>query len=84
MKGSFMPIYEYICKKCETKFEALVSRDSQVENCPHCGAKELKKCLSTFAAKVEKSPASTCANAENCPAAASHACNCACGCAHHH
>jgi putative FmdB family regulatory protein len=51
-----MPIYEYRCEDCGTKFEKLVRRMngtatevSDVE-CPSCGQKHLKQELSTFAA----------------------------------
>ncbi len=45
-----MPIYEYLCKTCETKFEELV-RDSQAltARCPKCGAPEVNRLLSPFA-----------------------------------
>lgn len=80
-----MPIYEFICKKCDEKFETLVrSTDTSSVECPQCGSKELKKLLSSFAAKVESSAASGCANADICPAAGSHCCGGSCGCGHHH
>jgi putative FmdB family regulatory protein len=40
-----MPIYEYRCRNCETKFEALVGRDQSV-TCPQCGSDALDKLLS--------------------------------------
>jgi putative FmdB family regulatory protein len=40
-----MPIYEYRCQGCETKFEVLVRGDSTV-TCPHCGSPALTKLLS--------------------------------------
>jgi putative FmdB family regulatory protein len=45
-----MPIYEYICKTCETKFEELV-RDREVwaARCPKCGTAEVNRLLSLFA-----------------------------------
>ncbi|MCK4224883.1 MAG: zinc ribbon domain-containing protein [candidate division Zixibacteria bacterium] len=44
-----MPIYEYTCQHCNTKFEIL-QRTSQDEKpaCPKCGAKEVKKIFSLF------------------------------------
>ena len=52
-----MPLYEYQCKKCERKFETLISfRDSEKPvECPHCGSKETGKLLSTFCASMGKS-----------------------------
>jgi len=48
-----MPLYEYQCKKCEQKFEALVSfknADNSVK-CPNCDSDETSRLLSTFACK---------------------------------
>ena len=46
-----MPIYEYRCEDCDTKFEKLVrSGDNNGLACPSCGASHLKMELSTFAA----------------------------------
>lgn len=45
-----MPIYEYSCEDCGTKFEKLVRRTSEEVACPSCGQNHLKTELSTFAA----------------------------------
>jgi putative FmdB family regulatory protein len=45
---NLMPIYEYVCEKCATEFEALVRSDT-VPECPACHSPELKKVLSVFA-----------------------------------
>ncbi|RJP84089.1 MAG: zinc ribbon domain-containing protein [Desulfobacteraceae bacterium] len=40
-----MPIYEYICQKCDKKFEALImGRD--VPRCPDCSASSVKRLMS--------------------------------------
>jgi putative FmdB family regulatory protein len=60
-----MPIYEYRCEDCGTKFEKLVRRsaDGSGIECPSCGQTHLKQELSTFAAhassgsKHEEAPA---------------------------
>ena len=44
-----MPIYEYICDDCGTKFEKLV-RNGNAPACPGCGESHLTPTLSTFAA----------------------------------
>jgi len=46
-----MPIFEYLCEDCGTKFEKLV-RNSRASDlvCPSCGEKHLAQQLSTFAA----------------------------------
>jgi len=47
-----MPIYEYVCQDCGTKFEKLMLRASDKEElaCPSCGKSHLDPQLSTFAA----------------------------------
>jgi len=49
-----MPIYEYRCDDCGTKFEKLVRRAEDAASlvCPSCGEKHLKQELSTFAPRV--------------------------------
>lgn len=42
-----MPIYEYVCKQCDKKFEALVRASSTVA-CPSCKSTSLEKQLSVF------------------------------------
>lgn len=44
-----MPIYEYVCEDCGTKFEKLVRRTSEAAACPKCGQTHLTPMLSTFA-----------------------------------
>jgi putative FmdB family regulatory protein len=47
-----MPIYEYQCQDCGTKFEKLLrnSADPSSLECPSCGQKHLSQEYSTFAA----------------------------------
>ena len=47
-----MPIFEYKCDECGTKFEKLIFRqsDEAALNCPECGKQQLHRELSTFAA----------------------------------
>ena len=45
-----MPIYEYICLKCNKKFTLLQSMypaDNNTE-CPKCSSREVKKVISSF------------------------------------
>ena len=46
-----MPIFEYQCDDCGTKFEKLVRRDEKVL-CPDCGESHLTAQFSTFAARA--------------------------------
>ena len=47
-----MPIYEYLCESCGSKFEKLVRRseDAMQAGCPSCSGQNLKQEYSTFAA----------------------------------
>ena len=47
-----MPIYEYRCKKCDARFEAIrpVGDRGRGLACPECGAKGPEKQPSVFAA----------------------------------
>ena len=49
-----MPIYEYLCADCGTKFEKLVRRSADADSlvCPSCGEKHLQQELSTFSARA--------------------------------
>ena len=46
-----MPIYEFKCKKCGERFEALrpVGDSGKKLNCPDCGAKAPEKVPAVFA-----------------------------------
>ncbi len=72
-----MPIYEYSCQDCGTRFEKLVRRAAEVDelNCPSCGQKHLRQELSVFAAhagsnarqsELPMCPSGGCANAGMC------------------
>jgi putative FmdB family regulatory protein len=43
-----MPIFEYLCKTCDHRFEALVF-GGKAPDCPECGGRKLEKLLSSFA-----------------------------------
>jgi putative FmdB family regulatory protein len=43
-----MPIYEYVCMKCESHFEELV-RGTEEVHCPDCAATNVSKQFSSFA-----------------------------------
>jgi putative FmdB family regulatory protein len=46
-----MPIFEYLCEDCGTKFEKLVRRAGADDTlCPSCGQNHLKQEFSTFSA----------------------------------
>jgi len=51
-----MPIFEYLCKKCDHQFEALVYGSDQAE-CPRCHSRKLTPQLSVFAVSAKASQA---------------------------
>jgi putative FmdB family regulatory protein len=53
-----VPIYEYTCKSCETKFEKLVramssATDGEKVKCPDCGSVKTARSFSVFAVGAE-------------------------------
>lgn len=58
-----MPIFEYVCRSCQKRFEAIVFPSTKPE-CPSCQSKELDKQLSVFAvngkAEASAPPAGEC------------------------
>jgi putative FmdB family regulatory protein len=45
-----MPLYEYLCLRCNFKFEQITaSLDRNESNCPKCLSKDTKKLISQFA-----------------------------------
>jgi len=45
-----MPIYEYICEDCQTRFEKIVFNKAQEIACPKCAGKRNAIQLSVFSA----------------------------------
>ncbi|HEX7401013.1 MAG TPA: zinc ribbon domain-containing protein [candidate division Zixibacteria bacterium] len=44
-----MPIYEYVCDLCSTKFEVLqLSQRNEKPKCPECGSGQIRKSFSIF------------------------------------
>jgi putative FmdB family regulatory protein len=47
-----MPIYEYVCQACETRFEKLVRQIATANvtpACPNCDCHDTERVMSTFA-----------------------------------
>ena len=53
-----MPLYDFACGDCGTKFERLVRRESEVAtvNCPDCGGTRVNRELSLPAAPFSTQP----------------------------
>jgi putative FmdB family regulatory protein len=65
-----MPIFEYACDDCGTKFEKLVRRNTDAEalECPSCGQQHLTTQYSTFAARAGSSADKECQPTGGCGA----------------
>ncbi len=46
-----MPIYEYACEKCETRFEIIVLKKKPAISCPKCSSKKATLLPSVFAGR---------------------------------
>jgi putative FmdB family regulatory protein len=54
-----MPIYEYICNDCQTRYERIVMSASQEIDCPKCASKRHTLQLSVFSAGKSASGSSS-------------------------
>lgn len=43
-----MPIFEYACNQCQSRFEKLLRRSDQEVDCPQCQSSDLRKLFSSF------------------------------------
>jgi putative FmdB family regulatory protein len=59
-----MPIFEYVCQSCGTKFEKLVfsSRQKKGLRCPQCGAEDVNKAFSLFGSTTSSASVSSAAD----------------------
>ena len=69
-----MPMYEYVCMKCEGHFEELV-RGDQVVACPECGETKVARQLSTFSMVGTAGQTGAVSSSGGC-------CGGSCGCGH--
>lgn len=60
-----MPIFEYVCTKCEHRFETLVF-GNQKAACPKCQSKELAPQLSVFAVSARGASGQSAAPSGGC------------------
>jgi putative FmdB family regulatory protein len=73
-----MPLFEFLCKKCNKKFEILILGEENIE-CPRCGDSAVVRQFSNF---VSASSSSTCTTTDFCSASPECACKCSGGCCH--
>ncbi len=67
-----MPLYEYECQSCATRFEHLVREDDRPV-CPSCKGERLERVLSVFAVRVPSGPPSRAAAPSACAGCANGA-----------
>jgi len=51
-----MPTYEYLCAKCDHRFEVFVRSDKQKVSCSKCGGKKVAKQYTVFGLNLGASP----------------------------
>ena len=73
-----MPIYEYVCNDCQTRYEQLVMSSTQKIECPKCASRRHTLQLSVFSAGKSSNGS---ASATASPASGGCACTpSTCGC----
>lgn len=71
-----MPLYEFRCRACRSRFERLVrvGRESEVR-CPSCGSPEVQKLFSTFGIHGGDKPSAGSASSGGCTTCSSKSCS---------
>jgi len=74
-----MPVYEYKCSECKTKFDVFHKSISVEEKiiCPKCGSQDNKKLLSAFSASINSAGGFSSSSYE--PSESSSCSTCGCG-----
>ena len=54
-----MPIYEYVCDECKSRFERIVTAKNDKPECPKCGSHRSTVQFSTFSAHTGNGSSST-------------------------
>jgi putative FmdB family regulatory protein len=78
-----MPIYEYVCSDCQTKFEVMrpMSQVSKPVACEHCNSKRTRRAMSRFSASSGGQPVSGMASGGGCGGCSGGSCG-SCGGSH--
>jgi putative FmdB family regulatory protein len=74
-----MPIYEYLCDACETRFERIVINKQQEIECPRCASKKATLQLSVFASPNGSSTGAS-AKSSSSSGGGGSCCGGGCGC----
>ncbi|MDD4893955.1 MAG: zinc ribbon domain-containing protein [Candidatus Omnitrophica bacterium] len=70
-----MPIYEYDCLSCNSKFDYLVRSSADVVICPHCNSSNLRRRISAFAFSSKDKQGNVTASSSGCGGCTSHNCS---------
>ena len=72
-----MPIYEYVCDDCQTRYERIVMSAGQQIDCPKCASKRHTLQLSVFSAgKSSADGTSSSSSASSGCCCTPHSCGC--------
>ena len=73
-----MPLFEYKCADCNSKFEILHKSSNNIENveCPECHSSKVNKLLSTFSAAGLSQSSGSYSSGDSCE---SGSCGCSSG-----
>jgi putative FmdB family regulatory protein len=71
-----MPLYEFLCRACGTRFERLVrvGREKEV-CCPGCGRPDVRKLFSTFGIHGADKTASGSSSSKSCSSCSTKSCS---------
>jgi putative FmdB family regulatory protein len=75
-----MPIYEYVCEECDTRFERIVLNKQQEIACPKCASKKASIQLSVFATANGSSKGSSATSSTSFSGGEGSCCGGGCGC----
>ncbi len=77
-----MPLFEFVCKDCNEKFEKIVfSINNETIECPKCKSKNVEKQFSLFSAGASNSDGCSNKGSADCISKQQH--HCCNGCCHH-
>ncbi len=64
-----MPIYSYICKDCNSKFDLLIGVTDKDEQriCKKCGSKNIEKTIAAFGVNVSSGKGDSSLSGPSCP-----------------
>jgi putative FmdB family regulatory protein len=78
-----MPLYEYVCQRCEVTTEFLESASSASKHvCPECNCKKMDKAFSVFGARFKSGSGVVTSSPSSCSGCRAGACSSCTDCKH--